>query len=206
VPPRGPLLRSASPTSDQARHPTPPSARRFASPVRPLDRSRIPSRSSQCPIPSGWLKEAPRSSNRSREVRKRSRRAASPGTWPQPTVGGELGPARTAPTLYDGKRPDAERQPNLCVFRSSLADIATVSRGPNRDGKCSIGLISRLLRPGGGLSSGGKPSGSRVWGAKPGAASPGIERPGFHVVPAFASVPFYSRLDVACCRKQELVR
>jgi hypothetical protein len=65
---------------------------------------------------------------RNRKARNRAQ-AASPRTWPQLTVGGELGPARTTPTRYAWERPDAERQPNLSALRSSLGNIATVSRG-----------------------------------------------------------------------------
>jgi hypothetical protein len=71
---------------------------------------------------------------RNKKARNRAQ-AASPRTWPQLTVGGELGPARTTPTRYAGERPDAERQPNLSALRSSLGNIATVSRGASAMGR-----------------------------------------------------------------------
>jgi hypothetical protein len=68
-----------------------------------------------------------------------------PATWPQLTVGGELGPARTAPYTLRWEPSDAERQPNLSGLRSSLGDIATVSRGARLVGKrCTTGITWRL--------------------------------------------------------------
>src|SRR5215469_10557038 len=44
-------------------------------------------------------------------------RSGSPRTWPQLTVGGELGPARTVPYTLRWERPDAKPQPNLSALR-----------------------------------------------------------------------------------------
>jgi len=49
--------------------------------------------------------------------------------WPQLTVGGKLGPARTAPEQVRWERPDAERKPRVSASRSLRGGIATVGRG-----------------------------------------------------------------------------
>jgi hypothetical protein len=116
------------------------------------------------------------------------RPVASPRTWPQLTVGGELGPARTAPTLYAGGTVRRRMPTELCALRSSPAVIATVSRGPNGDGKtCTIGITSRLLRRGPQAVAGVR--GGETWHLR----GPGV--PWFQVFAAFARTSF---LLLAC--------
>jgi hypothetical protein len=48
--------------------------------------------------------------------------------------GGRAGARANRPYTLRWERPDAERQPNLSALRSSLGNIATVSRGASREG------------------------------------------------------------------------
>jgi hypothetical protein len=130
--------------------------------------------------------------------------AACHWTWPQLTVGGELGPARNRPYTLRWERPDAERQPTLCALRSSPAGIATVSRGarPRRDVwhhrhnlRPPPAEAARRLLPG--LSGGGNPASPRTERSR-------ISRPSL-CTHAFSVCSLGGRC-VACSGVQELAR